>query len=206
MKISRFFCLIALALSCLHLQAQDKTASPDPKAAALVKLDFVLTDVNAVLRLYESLTGFKIITDNFVQGKISISVAEPVSRDKAIQIIERTLVGNGYAIVQIDPDTVEILGTGRNARSHGVPTISDAKDLPSGERIISYLFKLKHLNPEKIQRVFAQYLSPPQAYTSFLIVPEANALWVTERTSVIRQLIKVIAEVDIPESTATPSP
>jgi type II secretory pathway component GspD/PulD (secretin) len=198
--------LLVIAISCLHLGAQHNVASGAADANALVKLDFVLTDVNDVLRLYESLTGFKIITDNFVQGKISISVAEPVSRDKAIQIIERTLLGNGYAIFQVEPDTVEIVGAGRSARNHGVPMISDAKDLPSGERIVSYLFKLKHRDPEKIQRVFAQYLSPPMAYTSFLIVPEAKAVWVTERTSVIRQLIKLIEEVDIPEKTATPSP
>lgn len=172
-----------------------------------MKLDFPLADVHDVLRLYESLTGLKIIKDNFVRGKITISVAEPVTRDKAIQIIERTLLGNGYPILQIDPDTVEILGGGRNPRGHGVPTISDTKDLPAGERIISYLFKLKHRKPEKIQQVFAQYLSPPMPYTSFLIVPEANALWVTERTSVIRQLIKVIEAVDIAETpAAAPSP
>jgi type II secretory pathway component GspD/PulD (secretin) len=159
-----------------------------------------------VLRFYESLTGFKIIKDNFVQGKITVSVAEPITRDKAIEIIERSLFGNGYSIVQIEPDTVEVLGAGRNARSHGVPTISDAKDLPSGERVVSFLFKLKHRDPEKIQRVLAQYLSPPQAYTSFLIVPDTHALWVTERTSVIRQLIKVIEEVDVPESAVTSTP
>jgi hypothetical protein len=129
-----------------------------------------------------------------------------MTRDEAIQIIERTLFADGYPILQIDPKTVEILGAGRPGRGNGVPTISDPKDLPVGERLVSYLFKLKHRSPEKMQSVFAQYLSPPKAYTSFLIVPEANALWVTERTSVIRQLIKVIQEVDIAESIATPTP
>lgn len=198
--------LIVIAISLLALETQNKTASAAVDTAASVKLEFERADVNDVLRLYEKLTGFKIIKDNFVQGKISISVAQPVTRDEAIQIIERTLVGNGFPILQVDPTTVEIIGAGRNPRSNGVPTISDPKDLPAGERIVSYLFKLKHRNPEKIQRVFAQYLSPPMAYTSFLIVPEANAVWVTERTSVIRQLIKVIEEVDIAESVATPTP
>src|SRR4051812_23186554 len=97
---------------------------------ASVKLDFPNTDVNQVLSLYESLTHFKIIRDNFVQGKIIIVVAEPVTPEKAIEIIERTLFADGFAIVQIDPDTIEIIGVGRNARSTGVPTISDPKQLP----------------------------------------------------------------------------
>ena len=202
----RWLFIIAMALSCLPLEAQDKTASPAEEEARMVTLQFPHSDVNDVLQLYEKLTGFTIIKDNFVQGKIMISVAQPVTRDEAIQIMERTLFGNGYAILQIDPKTVEILGAHRSGRGNGVPTISDPKDLPPGERLVSYLFKLKHRNPEKMQQVFAQYLSPPRAYTSFLVVPETNALWVTERTSVIRQLIKVIEEVDIPESIASPTP
>ena len=202
-KMRRLF-IILMALACLQLGAQNQTASPPGKATDMVTLQFPLADVNEVLLLYEKLTGFKIIKDNFVQGKIMVSVAQPVTRDEAIQIIERTLFGNGFSILQINPDTVEIAGANRSARGNGVPTISDPKDLPPGERLVSYLFKLKHRNPEKMQQVFAQYLAPPRAYTSFLVVPQTNALWVTERTSVIRQLLKVIEEVDVPESQTAP--
>ena len=198
--------IIAMVTSCLQLEAQNEAASPAAKTAEMVTLQFPNSDVNDLLRVYEKLTGFRIIKDNFVQGKITVSVAQPMTRDEAIQIIERTLFANGYPILQIDPKTVEILGPGRHARGNGVPTISDPRELPAGERLVSYLFKLKYRNPGKLQQVFAQYLSPPHAYTSFLIVPEANALWVTERTSVIRQLLKVIQEVDIPESIASPTP
>jgi type II secretory pathway component GspD/PulD (secretin) len=193
-------------MSCLHAGAQTKSASPTVESERMVVLQFPNSDVNDLLGIYEKLTGFKIIRDNFVRGKITVFAAEPMTRDEAIQLIERTLFANGYPILQIDPKTVEILGPGRHARGNGVPTIADPKDLPVGERLVSFLFKLKHRNPEKMQRVFAQYLSPPKAYTSFLLVPEANALWVTERTSVIRQFIKMVEEVDIGESIATPTP
>jgi type II secretory pathway component GspD/PulD (secretin) len=164
-----------------------------------VKLDFPNNDVNEVLSLYESLTHFKIIRDNFVRGKIQILVTEPVTPENAIQIIERTLFTNGFAISQIDPGTVEVTGPGQSARGVGIPTISDPKQIPSQERLISYFFQFRYADAEKVLRLFAQYLSPPKPYTSFLQPPGVNALWVTDRSSVIRQLLVVAEKIDVPQ-------
>ena len=83
MKITRIGALMAIAAVVSAAAAAAETT--------LVKLNFPNVDVNQVLSFYESLTHFKIIRDNFVQGKISIVVAEPVTPEKAIEIIERTL-------------------------------------------------------------------------------------------------------------------
>ena len=174
-------------------------AAAAPADGAAVTLNFPNNDVNEVLSLYESLTHFKIIRDNFVRGKIMVVVAEPVARDKAVQIIERTLFTNGFAIIQIDPDTVEVIGVGQSARGTGIPTISDPKQIPSQERLISYFFQFKYADAEKVLRLFAQYLSPPKPYTSFLQPAGVNALWVTERSSVIRQLLVAAEKIDVPQ-------
>jgi type II secretory pathway component GspD/PulD (secretin) len=175
-------------------------------AADPVTLNYPHTDVREILALYESLTHFKIIRDNFVQGKVSISVAEPVTPEKAIEMIERTLFADGFAIIQVAPDTVEIIGVGRHARGSGVPTISDAADIPSGERLVSFLFRFSHADSRKVADLFARYLSPPKPYTSFLNVHGANALWVTERTSVIRQLLVTAEKIDVPPAATKPQP
>jgi type II secretory pathway component GspD/PulD (secretin) len=175
-------------------------------AADSVTLNFPDTDVREILPLYEALTRFKIVRDNFVQGKISVTVAEPVSPDKAIEIIERTLFANGFSIIQVEPDTVQIVGAHRNGRSNGVPTISDPALLPTRERLVSFLFQFKNAEARKVADLFAQYLSPPKTYTSFLAVDGANALWVTKRTSVIRELITVAEKIDVPASQKSASP
>jgi len=187
--------IIIIAASLVIAVSSAAAAPADP---ASVALNFPNADVEEVLSLYESLTHFKIIRDNFVQGKITVAVAEPVTRDKAIEIIERTLFADGFAIIQIDPDTIEITGAGRSGRSTGIPTISDPKQIPTQERLISYFFQFKHADAAKVLQMFAQYLSPPRAYTSFLQPPGVNALWVTERTSVIRQLLVTAEKIDVP--------
>ena len=80
----------------------------------------------------------------------------------------------------------------------GVPIISDEADIPEGDHVISYLFKLRYADPQELQQVLGQYLSPPQTYTSFLALPKSSSILVTENSSVIRTLVKIIDQVDIP--------
>jgi type II secretion system protein D len=163
-----------------------------------VTLQYPNSDVADVLRLYETLTGKKLVMDNFVQGKVNIFLSKPVPRDEAIKIIEINLLMNGYSLVPAEGDIVKVIGTGKNPRGTGVPIISDEADIPSGDHVISFLFKLRYADPTELQQVLGQYLSPPATYTSFLALPKASAILVTENSSVIRSLAHVIEQVDIP--------
>src|SRR6202022_1077700 len=60
------------------------------------------------------------------------------------------------------------------------------------------LFKLRYADPQELQQALGQYLSPPQPYTSFLALPKASAILVTENSSVIRTLSRIIDQIDIP--------
>jgi type II secretion system protein D len=151
-----------------------------------------------VLRLYETLAGKKLVLDNFVQGKVNIFIAKPIPRDEAIKIIEINLLLNGYSLVPAEGDIVKVIGTGKNPRAAGVPIISDDSMIPSGDHVISFLFKLRFADPTELQQVLGQYLSPPQPYTSFLALPKSSSILVTENSSVIRGLVNIINQVDIP--------
>ena len=165
----------------------------------MVRLQFPNSDVTDVLHLYEQLTGKKLVMDNFVQGKVNIFISKDVPRDEAIKIIEMNLLLNGYSLIPSeDSDIVKVIGTGKNPRTTGVPVISDEDDIPDGDHVVSYLFKLRYADPTELQQALGQYLSPPQPYTSFLALPKAGAILVTENSSVIRTLVKIVDQVDVP--------
>ena len=105
---------------------------------------------------------------------------------------------NGYSLVPAEGDVVKVIGTGRNPRGAGVPIISDDADIPAGDHVISFLFKLRYADPIELQQVLGQYLSPPQTFTSFLALPKSSSILVTENSSVIRALVHIIDQVDIP--------
>jgi general secretion pathway protein D len=163
-----------------------------------VTLQFPNSDVVDVLRYYEQITGKKLIMDNFVQGKVNIALSRAVPRDEAIKIIEMNLLMNGYSLVPAGDDIVKVIGTGRSPRNAGIPLISDEADIPEGEHVISFLFKLRFADPVELQQVLGQYLSPPQAYTSFLALPKAGSILITENSSVIRTLIRIVDQIDVP--------
>ena len=163
----------------------------------MVTLQYPNSDVADVLHLYEQLTGKKLVMDNFVQGKVNIFISKPLPREDAVKIIEMNLLMNGYALVPAEGDVIKVIGTGRNPRGAGVPIISDDADIPAGDHIISFLFKLRYADPIELQQVLGQYLSPPQTFTSFLALPKSSSILVTENSSVIRSLVRIIDQVDI---------
>lgn len=208
----RRFCLAALLLAALGpLSAQvppppSPPAVPPPAGTAarpgpspeLVTLQYPNSDVQDVLHLYESLTGKKLVMDNFVQGKVNIFISKPVPRDEAVKIVEMSLLLNGYSLIPAGGEIMKVVfAQSKNPRSVGIPIISEEGDLPDN-RIVSFLFKLRYADPIELQQVLVQYLSPPQAYTSFLALPKASAILITENSSVIRTLIHIIEQVDVP--------
>ena len=164
----------------------------------MVRLQFPNSDVADVLHLYEQLTGKKLVMDNFVQGKVNIFIAKDVPREEAIKIIEMNLLMNGFALVPAEGDIVKVLGTQKNPRTTGVPVISDESEIPSGDHVISFLFKLRYADATELQQALSQYLQPVQLYTSILPLPKASSVLVTENSSVIRSLVRIVDQIDVP--------
>src|SRR5204862_8031475 len=70
-------------------------------------------------------------------------------------------------------------------------------------QIISYLFKLRYADPTELQQVLGQYLSPPQTYTSVLPLPKSSSILITENSTVIRGLAKIIDQIDVAPAEVT---
>src|ERR1051326_1247602 len=151
-----------------------QVAAQPPQTDQMVRLDYSNTDVQDILRLYGQLTGKKLVMDNFVTGKVNIFISNPIPRDEAIRIIEINLLLNGFSLVPAEGDIVKVIGQGKNPRGTGVPIVSDESEIPPGDHVISYLFKLRYADPTELQQALGQYLSPPSSYTSFLALPKAG--------------------------------
>lgn len=180
-----------------------KPAAATPEAAAppatpqTVRLQFPNSDVVDVLRLYEQLTGKKLVMDNFVQGKVNIFIAKDVSRDEAIKIIEMSMALNGISLVPAGPGIVEVVGAGQNPRKAAVPIVSELTDIPPGNPVISFLFRLQYADPQELQQVLMAYLQGSSGTINILALPKSSSLLVTQNADIIRQLASVIDQVDV---------
>ncbi|PYL38211.1 MAG: hypothetical protein DMF34_07535, partial [Verrucomicrobia bacterium] len=213
----KLFCVAAAAAASavVFLHAADgapkpfpavPVAAPTPGRSAppgapdvVPNMQFPNSDVQDVLHFYEQLTGIKLVMDNTVQGKVNIFISKPVPREEAIKIIEINLLLNGFSLVPSGDDIVKVIGIAKNPRTAGVPVISDLAEIPPGEHVISFLFKLRYADPQELAQVLAQYLQSTQAaYTSILALPKSSSLLVTEGSSAIRSVAQIIEQIDIP--------
>jgi general secretion pathway protein D len=214
--VHRLFCIAMLALgSASAILAQGEPQRPEPAPAikvanpqpadppaapstpATVRLQFPNSDVVDVLHLYEQLTGKKLVMDNFVQGKVNIFIAKDVSRDEAIKIIEMSMALNGISLVPAGRDLVDVVGAGQNPRKAPVPIISDLADIPAGNPVVSFLFKLQYADPQELQQVLMAYFQGSSGTINILALPKSSSLLVTQNADIIRQLAGVIDQVDV---------
>ena len=183
------------AVQIANQPTRDATAPPG--APATVRLQFPNSDVVDVLHLYEQLTGKKLVMDNFVQGKVNIFIAKDVSRDEAIKIIEMSLALNGISLVPADHDIVDVVGAGQNPRKAPVSIISDLGDIPPGNPVISFLFKLQYADAQELQQVLMAYFQGSSGSINILALPKSSSLLVTQNADIIRRLATVIEQVDV---------
>ena len=185
--------------------AQPASVTPSPVATGIpvassemIRMQYPNSAVTEVLALYERLTQKKLVYDNTVAGQVNIVISAPVTRSEAIKIIEINLRLNGFSLVPAsDPSIIKVLGPTKNARTEGLPIISDLDQLPEGDRIVTFVFKLTYADPAEIQPILSQYI-PQSASTAIVSLPKSQILLVTENTSVLRGLAKIIHEIDIP--------
>src|SRR5438128_3867370 len=135
--------------------------------------------------------------DNFVQGKVNIFIAKDVSRDEAIKIIEMSMGLNGISLVPAGRDLLDVVGAGQNPRKAPVPIISDLADMPAGNPVVSFLFKLQYADPQELQQVLMAYFQGSSGTINILALPKSSSLLVTQNADIIRQLAGVIDQVDV---------
>lgn len=188
--------LIVAYCFLLAFQSLPAQQPPPPTGETLQRLEFPNSDVREVLTFYSRLSGKRLVYDNTVQGPVNIVVSTPVSKDEALRIIEINLLLNGFTLVPADGDIVKVIGLSKNPRTAGVPIYSESDQIPDGDAVISFLFKLRSADATEVQQMLSQYVAP-SLYTSIVALPKSQAILVTESTPVIRGLLKIIHEVDV---------
>src|SRR5687768_3660799 len=101
-----------LALVFVFLPPAGAQNPPTPAVPPLpgqnaVQLQFgPSSDVKEVLRLYEQLTGRRLVYDNQTIGTVPIVINEKVPRSEAIKIMEMALLMNGFSLIETETKNI----------------------------------------------------------------------------------------------------
>ena len=186
-----------------------KDVTPADSAGETSTISAVNANISTILQDYQELTGKTVIEDSNLSANavpITILAPNPMPREQLVRLIEAALLLNNYAFVPgPSENTVKVinLNTGKNPRSEGVRLYTTPDSLPEGEQIVSYYMPLSYISATEALAVFQTHVLP-RAYTAFVPVNSAQAVVITENTSVIKELIALKQLIDVPPAaTAT---
>lgn len=214
--IAQFSLAVLLAASQLGPTASQAYAQ---QADNRVSLNFVDTDIPAVLRALSLFTKRNFLVDPRVKGKLTLVSDRPVDSGQALSMLTGALRLQGFAIVEVDGVTrvvpeadaklqgSAVVGDPRPAAPAGgagkgavpVSTFARGASGNSGE-MLTRVFTLKYENAANLVPVLRPMVPPNNPINAY---PGNNTLVVTDYADNLDRIAAVIARIDVPSSIDT---
>jgi len=184
--------LCALLISLHPLPAQAQGASlPTGNRSALVTLNFVNAEIDAVARAMAAIVGRQVVVDPRVKGTISLSSEQPLTPAAAFNQFHAELRLRGYTMVEsaglykVVPET--------EARLQG-GGVSDGVVASVGNQIVTQIFRLQHENAVNLLPVLRPLIPPNNTINAN---PGTNSLVITDYADNLQRLARIIAAMDM---------
>ena len=166
-----------------------------PDSANKIQLNFRDVEILNVIRLMSELTGKNFLVDGNVRGKVTLIAPEPVSIDEAYQVFLSILGIQGFTVVPQGP-VIKVIPSA-DIKDSPIPTATDEEGAlsPGGsDAFVTQLIPLKFADVNQIRGLLSPLVSKESSLLSY--VP-TNTLILTETTSNIARLKKIIAILDV---------
>ncbi len=202
--------LFALSVLPLFPAGAQEGAPPPPPAAAppapageplsideagMVNMDFENLDIRILIKYISDLTGKNFIIDESVRGNVTIVSPTKVPIDEAYKVFESILEVKGYAAIPAGK-VLKVAAKGQQAtRNIDLRVGSDLSQIVPEDTLVTQLIPLQYVSVEKINNALARLFSREAAVIPYLTT---NTLIVTDYSSNIHRLVKIIKELDVP--------
>lgn len=213
-----------LLIPVLGLQAQDEVEVPPPVPAPGDEVqEFVPPDPNTrilediiqpkingdqLAELYRQYTGRRVtVSTAAAAAEIRFIQRAPLTYAEATQLLKQAAMLEGFVFVP-DPnmdnhDILVIATAGANPKGEGLEIITNPADLPTDDRVVTYVMDLRYIKPAEVVQTFTTVVGQFGPYGSIREVPNAGSVIITEKTSLIKRLIELKDEIDVSSSVAT---
>lgn len=176
----------------------DMQVSPPPNRVVAegergLRLNFRNAPLELVLNYLSEAAGFIIVPEVDVKGRVDVWSNQPLTKDEAIDVLNRALARNGYAVIR-DGRTLTVL-TREEARKRDIPVRrgSDPEAIPKDDQIVTQIIPVRFINAVQLSRD----LAPLIPETATVAANEGgNALVVTDTQANIRRLVEIIKALD----------
>lgn len=179
------------------LKSATPTAPAAPPAGAknstqLVSIDFNNVDIGVFIKFISDLTNRNFIVDDKVRGKVTIISPGKITVAEAYQVFESVLEVYGFATIKAGEITKIVPSP--DARTKDIKTRIEEETGLSGDSVVTQLIPLRYADPEEIKSLFTPLISKNSMIQAY---GPTNTLIVTDVSSNIRRLLKILKAIDI---------
>ena len=161
---------------------------------SLITMDFQDADLSVLIKFMGELTGKNFLVSDQVRGKVTIISPKKITVGEAYKVFESVLEMHGFTAVP-GTDAIKIIPSGI-ARQTGLE-IQEGKE-PSTvqveDKMITQIIPLEFGSSEEIRVLLTPLISKDGLLASYR---PTNHLIITERSSNIRRLLKIIEQIDV---------
>ncbi|MDY7031437.1 MAG: type II secretion system secretin GspD [Thermodesulfobacteriota bacterium] len=160
----------------------------------MITMNFDEVDIRLMVKFISELTGKNFVMDDKVKGKVTIISPTKITVEEAYKVFESVLEVHGYTTVEAGK-IVKIIPS-REARHRDVETQAgkDVAAVMREDRIVTQLIPLEYADANEIKKLFAPLVSKNSSIVSYTAT---NTIILTDVSSNIYRLIKIIKEIDI---------
>ncbi len=159
-----------------------------------VLLNFEDVDITTVLSTISDLTGLNFIMGSDIRGNITIKTAKEIKQDDILDFLEVILATYNFTMVRRG-DVIRILPLAEASRE-GLRTFTGqelGEGLERGEKVVTHIIPLTYASSRELATQFKNMISQGGSIIDF---EKSNTLVITDYSSNVERLLKIIREVD----------
>jgi general secretion pathway protein D len=167
---------------------------PGTSGENLVSLDFDNVELKVFIKYVSEITGRNFVVDDKVRGRITLISPTKIRVNELERVLESLLELNGFTA--IPSGSVTKIVPLREVKQRGVETDvgRDPREIPQIDRMVTHLVPLRYADINEVRNMLTPLVSKDGNITAY---GPSNTLILTDLSSNINRLVKIIQEVDI---------
>lgn len=170
-------------------------------AADKIKMNFVNEELPVIIEQYSKESGTKFVIDSTVRGKITLLNSEKITLDEAYNQLSEALAINGFAIIK--KDDYSVIRNARSAQRDGVEVYVNEVPGLRPQRMATWIVTLKYAIAKDVLQNIGRMVT--SSYGELVINSDKNQLIITDFTSSLNKVAKMIQEIDKPAAVVKPA-
>ena len=179
----------------VNLPVLDKPGMADE----LIYVNFDQVDIRVMLKTIGDITGINFIVDDSIKGPVTVMSPTPIHLGEIYHVLESILDVKGYAAVPAGTGNLVKIVPRADAVKRNVQVRfgSDPSEIPQNDSIVTQIMPLKYANVTEVSQIVKPLLTTGLHMVTY---PRTNSIVVTDTSSNIHHIAKIIRNLDVPGS------